>query len=119
LLGAGACATGPDVDPGLLAEGERQFGRCYACHSLDPADAGLSGPHLAGIAGRPAGAVAGFDYSPAMDAAAQSGLTWTEAALERFIADPDSVVPGTSMSPTGMVRADQRAALIAYLKSRF
>ena len=49
--------------------GEALFQRCYACHSVDPAEQGLPGPNLAGVVGRRAGAQAGFDYSPAMRAA--------------------------------------------------
>jgi cytochrome c len=108
-----ACASASD--PQQFAEGERQFQRCYACHSLDPADKGLQGPPLAGIIGRRAGTAPNFEYSPAMRAARSGGLVWTPDILDRFIADPDAVVRGTSMSPTGMVRAADRAALIAYL----
>jgi cytochrome c len=111
LLAACASAT----DPPLIAEGERQFQRCYACHSLDPAEKGLQGPPLARIIGRRAGTAPGFDYSPAMRTARSGGLVWTTDILDRFVADPDAVVRGTSMAPTGMVRAADRAALIAYL----
>ena len=109
-----ACASAGD--PGPLGEGERQYQRCYACHALDPAETGLSGPPLLGIVGRPAAAVPGFDYSPALRAAAARGLVWTPEALDTFIRDPESLVPGTSMSPTGMAGAGDRAALIAYLR---
>ena len=111
-----ACAGAPDRT--LLAEGERQFQRCFACHSMDPAETGLSGPPLAGIVGAPAAAQAGFDYSPAMRKAAAEGLRWTGPNLDAFLADPAGLVPGTSMSPTGLHRGADRQALIAYLSMR-
>ena len=47
---------------GDAARGERVFERCYACHSVDPAETGLTGPNLAGVVGRRA-ASRDFDYS--------------------------------------------------------
>jgi cytochrome c len=102
---------------GDAARGERVFQRCYSCHSVAPSEtAQLQGPSLHGILGRPAAAVAGFDYSDAMKAKAATGLVWTLDALDRFIADPDAVVPGTPMVVLPPLRdAQDRADLIAYL----
>jgi len=98
------------------ASGEALFQRCYACHSLDPAVQGLQGPNLAGVVGRRAAALTGFDYSPAMRAAGERGLAWTEAELGRFLADAQAVVPQTSMFTPPLRDPADRAALIAYLK---
>lgn len=78
------------------------------CHA--PAGDG-QGPSLKGVVGRKAGTLPGFSYSAAL---AASGLTWTAANLDRFLAGPQDFVPGTAMQ---VMIADpvQRRDLIAYL----
>ena len=101
---------------GDAARGERVFQRCYACHSVDPKEAAnLQGPSLYRIIGRPAAAIAGFDYSDSMNKRAANGLVWDVATLDAYIADPDSIVPGTTMSIPPLREAQDRADLIAYL----
>jgi cytochrome c len=109
-------STGVAAEAGDAARGEQIFQRCYACHSVDPNEAAaLQGPTLFRIVGRPAAAVAGFDYSQAMREKAAAGLIWDAATLDRYIADPEAVVPGTRMSVPPMRDAQERADLIAYL----
>jgi cytochrome c len=101
---------------GDAARGERAFQRCYACHSVDPNQtAKLQGPSLFQIIGRAAGAITEFEYSDAMLDRAASGLVWDAATLDRYIADPDAVVPGTRMSVPPLRDEQERADLIAYL----
>lgn len=71
------------------------------------------GPRHCGLFGRLAGSVPGFDYSSAMK---NSGITWDEKTLERFLAEPLEVVPGTSMTYDGVRDAQDRLDLIAYVK---
>lgn len=111
-------ATTSHASEGDAVRGERVFQRCYACHSIDPNEtAKLQGPSLFRIIGRPAGAVAGFEYSEAMREKAAAGLTWDAATLNRYIADPEAVVPGTRMSVPPLRDDQERADLIAYLAS--
>jgi cytochrome c len=118
---AAALACLPTPPPAHAAEGdpvrgERAFQRCYACHSVDPDEAAkLQGPNLAGVVGRRAAGVAGFDYSGPMKAKGASGLVWTAEALDRYLADPEAFVPGTSMSVPPLEDTRERADLIAYL----
>lgn len=98
-----ALATG---DP---QAGEAIYPRCAACHALAY---DRVGPRHCGLIGRPAGSVAGFEYSPAMK---RSKLTWTRESLERFLADPIGTVPGTTMTYAGVPNAKERADLIAFL----
>ena len=98
-------------------DGAALFQRCVACHSVDPRERGLQGPNLAGVVGRRAASQAAFEYSPAMRQARARGLVWTEAALDRFLADAEAVVPKTEMFTPPLRRPADRAALIAYLKS--
>lgn len=89
--------------------GEALYPRCAACHALAY---DRVGPRHCDLLGRRAGSVAGFDYSPAMK---RSELVWTRENLERFLADPVRVVPGTTMTYAGVPDPKQRADLVAYL----
>jgi len=101
---------------GDAGRGERVFQRCYSCHSVDPNDKSkLQGPSLHRIMGRPAAAIPDFEYSDAMRGKAAAGLVWDAAALDRFIADPESLVPGTRMTTPPLRDDQERADLIAYL----
>ncbi len=92
--------------------GERDFQRCISCHSVDPAEEGLPGPLLRGVIGRRAAALPGFAYSPALRG---SSLVWDAATLDRFLADPEGLVPGTLMGMPPLRDAALRARIIAYL----
>lgn len=111
-LAAVACLALPaGATAASLARGEEVYSRCAACHSLE---ADRTGPRHCGLLGRRAGSVPGFEYSPAMR---RSGLTWNERSLDRFLADPMGVVPGTTMGYAGVKDARERADLIGYLRS--
>jgi cytochrome c len=83
--------------------------RCTGCHALE---VDREGPRLAGVYGRKAGSVSGFTYSAGLK---NSGLTWTDATLEKWLSDPDLMVPDNNMS-FSVPKADERRDLIAYLK---
>ena len=95
---------------GDAKRGAEIYTRCEACHALAY---DRTGPRHCGVVGRKAGTVPGFDYSPAMR---RSKLTWDESTLDRFLADPPKVVPGTTMTYAGVKDAGERADLIAYLR---
>jgi cytochrome c len=86
---------------------------CRTCHTLREGDNRL-GPNLYRIIGRKAGALPNYTYSSAM----KSGdLVWDKSALDRFMADPDQVVPGHSMKPYGgIASSEERARIIDYLE---
>jgi cytochrome c len=109
-------ASGIHAKEGDSARGEQVFQRCYACHSIAPDEtAAVQGPSLFQIVGRAAAAIPGFDYSEAMREKAAAGLVWDAATLDRYLADPEAVVPGTRMSVPPMRDQQERADLIAYL----
>lgn len=85
--------------------------QCSICHSVEPGR-NMIGPSLFGVVGRPAAQVRGFPYSAATK---DSGLTWTPATLDRFLASPRGVVPHTRMMYNGLRDPQARADLIAYL----
>lgn len=112
LLVAGALVVlrASGAPPGDAKRGEELYSRCAACHSLAQ---DRTGPRHCGLFGRRAGSVAGFDYSPAMK---RSRIVWNEQTLNRFLASPIAMVPGTSMGYAGITDAGERGDLIAYLK---
>jgi cytochrome c len=68
------------------------------------------------VIGRKAGSLAGYAYSDAMK---NSSVSWDEATLDRFIENPEAVVSGNNMKPfSGIASADDRTAIIAYLKAQ-
>lgn len=96
--------------PGDVTRGKALYERrCAGCHAMGGE---REGPRLAGVYGRKAGSVAGFDYSAGLK---NSGMTWNEATLERWLSDPDMVVPDTKMD-LEVPKAQDRLDLIAYLK---
>lgn len=97
-----------------VRRGAEVFGQCGACHSATPG-VQLTGPSLAHIWGRHAGTVDGFTrYSEAMRGAA---VVWDERSLDRWLTNPQALIPGTVMTFTGIREGQQRADLIAYLKA--
>jgi cytochrome c len=87
---------------------------CRTCHSADPGDNRL-GPSLHGVMGRKAGSVDGYSYSPGFKT---TDLVWDEANLDAFIANPNSVFPGSNMATFAGLKDDgQRKAIIDYLKT--
>jgi cytochrome c len=95
------------------AKGKAAFARCSVCHSFNGAG-GKLGPDLTAVVGRTSGSVPGYAYSPAMKAAK---IKWTPDALQAFLAGPQKMVRGTKMAFPGMADAQQRAAIVAYLKT--
>lgn len=95
---------------GDAARGAAVYERCAACHSLEQ---NRTGPRHCGLFGRRAGSLANFEYSAAMRTA---GFVWNEQTLDRFLAAPTKVVPGTSMGYAGIDDARDRADLIAWLR---
>ena len=99
------------------AEGDPEAGatvyrQCQACHVLD-AEQNRVGPHLVGIFGREAGAVDGFNYSPAM---ANSGIVWDDDTIAAYLADPRGYIPGNRMAFAGLRQEQQIADVIAYMR---
>ena len=109
-------AAQPGAPPESL-RGQCVFQRCYACHSVVAGEDNLPGPNLRGVLGRRAGTLPGFEFSPAMlEAGTSRGLVWTRRTLDAFLADPQGMVPGTTMTLLGLPDADDRRNVIDYLE---
>ncbi len=114
---AAACAPAAMPAPQSLSAGERAYQKCFACHATEPGMNDLAGPSLHGIVGRPVAAVPGFEYSAALEGFAEANPIWTKELIDRFAADPEALVPGTSMAFHGMADSAEREALLDYLGS--
>jgi cytochrome c len=102
----------PDLAAADFARGELLGFACAACHKFRAEEGASIGPNLHGVFGRPAAAIAGLPYSPALRAA---GLVWTPVSLDAWLADPAGFVAGTTMPISGYRSADDRRDLGAYL----
>jgi len=99
---------------GNVATGKLAFLQCQACHAVAPGGPILVGPNLAGIVGAKAGTRPGYFYTQALK---NSGITWTPAELDAFLANSNAVVPGNKMEFVGIPSPAIRADLIAYLNT--
>jgi cytochrome c len=97
--------------------GAAQFKKsCGTCHSTEPSSGARQGPNLHGVFGRAAGRASGFAYSPAFQAASRN-ITWDAQTLDKWLTDPQQVIPGTVM----LYRqgdAEKRRLVIDFLKSQ-
>ena len=98
------------AETGDAGRGAQVYQRCMSCHSPD---ANKVGPMHRGVFGRRAGSVADFHYS---DGLRNAGFVWDEDHLDRWLADPQALVPGARMF-FKLSDAQQRADVIAYLKT--
>jgi cytochrome c len=99
---------------GDAAAGEKTFAQCKACHQAVEGKNGV-GPSLWGIVGRTAGQVAGFSYSAANKG---SGVVWKEETMFEYLEAPQKFMPGTKMAFAGLKKPQDRANVIAYLKTK-
>ncbi|HET6184888.1 MAG TPA: cytochrome c family protein [Acetobacteraceae bacterium] len=107
-----AALAAPAHAAGDAAAGKSVFqSSCSICHSAQPGQNRV-GPTLYGVVGRKTGSVPGYAYSPANQSA---NITWDAATLDKYLANPRAMIPGTKMTYAGLSDPAKRADLIAYL----
>ena len=125
ILGLIFCLTALPVEAaGDAEQGKREFARCRGCHPLQ-FGRNAAGPSLLGVVGRRAGSARGYRYSPAMAAAAEKGLIWSEQLIAQYIAGPQAFLTdynGETLPNKGCVifplkGKEQREDVAAYLLS--
>jgi cytochrome c2 len=109
LTAAGVARAVEAGDPAL---GKKVFAKCQACHSLE-AGKNKVGPTLHGVLGKASASEADFKYSDAMK---NAHLTWDPETLDKYLAKPKELVPGTKMAFPGLPKEEDRANLISYLE---
>jgi len=111
--------SGPALAEGDATKGKAAFAKCGICHQVGPGAKTLVGPELNGTVGRKAASVADYPYSPGMKKLGEEGFTWTEANIDKWIADPKAMIPDSPMALAfqGIPDAGERADIIAYLKT--
>lgn len=105
---ASASAVAPQVKP------PASFAICASCHAIEKGAADRLGPNLFGIMGKDA-AQGSFAYS---DALRNAGLRWTDATMDKWLANPREVVPGNKMPFPGVSDAAKRREIIEYLRNQ-
>ena len=99
----------------LVADGEKIYKNCKACHAVGADAKNKVGPQQNDLIGRVAGTADGYKYSKAMIAAGEAGLVWTEESLAVWLKAPKKYVKGTKMAFSGLKNDEDIAAVIAYL----
>ncbi len=101
-----------------VAKGEASAKKCLACHTLDKGQPNKVGPNLYNVVGSPIiHPENGFKYSQAFEEKGKEGFTWTFDHLDSFLTAPRKDIPGTAMSFAGLSKPDERANVIAYLRT--
>ncbi|KPP84722.1 MAG: cytochrome c [Rhodobacteraceae bacterium HLUCCO07] len=106
-----------ELDMALVAEGEKVFKRCAACHQVGEGAKDRVGPVLNGVMDAPFGHVEGFRYSKGLLDMADEGMVWTEENMAEFLKKPRGYIKRTKMSFAGLRKDEEIAAVIEYLKS--
>lgn len=102
---------------GDAKKGEKVFKKCKVCHMVGEKAKKRVGPPLNNIIDAKAGIQEGYKYSKAMLAASEGGLTWSDEKLDEYLTKPKKMIPKGKMSFPGLKKEDDRANVIAYLKT--
>ena len=96
----------------LTERGEKLFAKCAVCHTSRSGDL-MVGPSLAGVVGRKAGSLPGYDYSQALTS---SSVVWDARTLASLLRDPSGYIPGMDMTAAPVTDPTDVEALIAYMR---
>lgn len=99
-----------------LERGQKLSKACAACHNFDKGGANGVGPNMWGVVGRTKQAVAGYSYSGVLNA--QGVEDWTYDSLNKFLWKPKKYAPGTKMNYIGLKKPEDRAAIIAWMRTK-
>lgn len=117
---AAATPAGPEpilamIEKADAAKGAKIAKACAACHTFDKGGKNGVGPNLYGIVGRKKQSHEGFAYSGKLTT--NGGDVWTYKEIGHFIYKPKDYAPGTKMTFAGLKKPEDRAAVLAYLRT--
>ena len=104
----------PLLTKASVEDGKKIANKCQSCHSLEKGGPNKIGPDLWGVVDRPVGKHEGFTYSSAV---ASKGGNWTYEELNHFLHGPREYIQGTKMTFAGLPKEQDRADVIAYLRT--
>jgi len=121
-LASGGASSGPAVPEPIMhliasadiAQGEKLSKACAACHSFDNGGPDKVGPNLWDVFGGKKAHRPGFAYS---DTLANMEGNWGYDELNHFLWKPKAYVQGTKMNYIGLKKPEDRAAMIAWLRT--
>jgi cytochrome c len=106
---------GPKLKDANVDKGKALYAQqCLTCHTIDKGGVNKVGPNQWAIVGRKKASHEGFSYSSALQA---KGGEWTYEDINHMIFKPQAYVRGTKMAFAGMAKEQDRADLIAYLRT--
>ena len=114
-LALAQAAPAADCAPDQRHGAEVFANECGVCHSVTKGATGMMGPNLAGVVGRKSGSLEGFSYSQAMR---NKNIDWQAENIAQLITQPQAYVPGTYMPYMGLASADDRQAVVCFLKEQ-
>ncbi len=121
LFAAGALTFVLGVTGNAIAQdtaaGGKVFAKCKACHTVEEGGKNRVGPNLFGVFGKPVGTnQPDYKYSKALKALGADGKVWTPEFLDKWLANPKSVISKTKMIFPGLKKAEDRVNVIAYIQ---
>lgn len=114
-VAAAPASAVPLIAAADVAAGEKASAKCKTCHDFTKGGPNKVGPNLWGVVGGPSAHKGDYSYS---DVVKGLGITWDYANLDKFLENPKSIAKGTKMSFAGLKKAEERAALIRWLRDQ-
>src|SRR5262249_25814549 len=111
--GVSATRAEDQPDAATLKLGQRVFLLCRSCHTTGEKEGPKVGPNLWHVFGRKSGSKPDFRYS---DAVKNANIVWSEKTIDQWLSNPRDFLPGNKMAFRGLDKAEDRKAVIAYLK---
>jgi len=106
---------GPKLKDANVEKGKALYvQQCFTCHTIDKGGANKVGPNQWDVVGRKKASHEGFAYSSALQA---KGGEWTYEDINHMIFKPQAFARGTKMAFAGLPKEQDRADIIAYLRT--